>query len=177
MTKRFERPNFYRAEDYPGLAEVVAQWPAIREEAMLTLSTLEKQLGDKVGPSWILPLVPEYEDEPVLGPEVSEAARALAPLTVGLVGKLPYVVAYAFSKLAPGTKIPEHDHWNPYYTAMLCLQNGGGSHLVVDGERRDFVQGKVFVFDYTLPHEVKNEGHEDRLVLLMLVQRLARAES
>jgi aspartyl/asparaginyl beta-hydroxylase (cupin superfamily) len=174
-THHAKRPAFFPPESLPWLAEIQPHWPAIREEARRALAALEEQLGDETGgPSWILPLVPEPEDEHVFKPEVLSRARELSPVTVGLMAKAPAVAAYAFAKLAAGTHIPEHDHWNPYFTAMLCLQDGGGSHLIVNGERRDFKTGAIVLFDYTLPHEVRNTGHEDRLVLLMLVPRSAR---
>jgi aspartyl/asparaginyl beta-hydroxylase (cupin superfamily) len=41
--------------------------------------------------------------------------------------------------------------------------------LIVGGERHDFKTGEVTLFDYTLPHEVKNEGTEERIVLLVVI--------
>jgi aspartyl/asparaginyl beta-hydroxylase (cupin superfamily) len=40
---------------------------------------------------------------------------------------------------------------------------------VVNGERCTFRDGEYVVFDYTLPHYSKNEGSDDRIVLLMII--------
>lgn len=166
-----KRTCFFPESDYPALAAVQAEWRTIRDEAKVALATLGQRLGSQVGPSWILPLVPEGEDRHVFTEDVCRTARELAPITTAAVQRLPFVIAFAFSKLAPGTHIPLHEHWNPYLTAILCLQDAGTSHITVNGERRHFHDGELVLFDYTLPHEVWNEGTVDRLVLLMLVDR------
>jgi beta-hydroxylase len=167
------RRAFYSTDDYPLLETVRKEWQTIRDEAKVALATLEAQLGDKTGgPSWILPLIPEAEDEHMFTEDVWRKARELSPVTCSLVQKLPFVIAFAFSKLVPGTKIPLHEHWNPYLTAILCLQDADGkTHITVNGERRHFHDGEYVFFDYTLPHESVNEGTVDRIVMLLLVDR------
>jgi aspartyl/asparaginyl beta-hydroxylase (cupin superfamily) len=151
------------------------QWRSILPEALATTRALGPRLAH-LGDSYILPLLPEPEDRNDIADELYAEARALAPFTTQLVGQIPYLVAYAFSKLVAGRKIPLHEHWNPYLVAILCLQHGGASHISVGGERREFVDGEIVMFDYTLPHESKNDGTDDRYVMLMVVDpRKARA--
>jgi aspartyl/asparaginyl beta-hydroxylase (cupin superfamily) len=161
------RRAFYDPAIYPQLARVEEKWPAIRDEARIVLDTLGHLLSSDS--SYILPLVPEVEDRSLFPDEIYARARQLAPLTTEIVGNLPGVIAFAFSRLARGKHIPEHEHWNPYLVAILCLQGGGQSHIIVGGQRRDFEDGKTILFDYTVPHQSKNEGEQDRIVLLMMI--------
>lgn len=148
-----------------------ASWETIRDEARVALARLGDELRGQIKPSWILPLVPEAEDRHVFTEDVYARARSLAPTTCERVGAIPYVKAFAFSRLMPGEHIPSHEHWNPYLTALLCLQGGAGCRILVRGERRDFVDGQYIVFDYTLPHEVFNDGDLERIVLLILIAK------
>jgi aspartyl/asparaginyl beta-hydroxylase (cupin superfamily) len=163
------RPPYHPAERFPALAGVQAEHRTIRDEANAALTELGAQLEKDPAESWILPLRPEDEDRHLFSDAVYDRARALAPVTTRLMRAIPYVIAYAFSKLAVGRHIGTHRHWNPYLTALLCLQGGTGCHLMVADERRDFQDGEVIVFDYRKPHSVENGGTIDRIALLMLI--------
>lgn len=177
------RRAFYNWETYPELAAPKQHWQQIRQEALQVMGALGHHLANAsasppspesagasdAGSSYILPLVPEPEDRGVLPDEICAQARALAPKTTALVGAIPYVRAYAYSRLTPVKHIPEHEHWNPFLVAILCLQGGDHSYIVVNGERCTFHDGEYVVFDYTLPHYSKNEGSDDRIVLLMII--------
>ncbi len=163
------RQPFLPITEFPDLERVQQQWRTIREEAKLAFDVLGTELGDQVGASWILPLVPEEEDRHKFDDRVYARACELAPTAARSASSIPYVLAYAFSKLAPRQTIAPHRHWNPYFTAGLCLQGGGHSHIVVGGQRRDFVDGELVVFDYRMTHEVANEGPVDRIVMLLLI--------
>lgn len=170
------RRAYYDATAFPQLAAVQAAWPTLRTEARSTLDALGHYLGGQATSSYILPLRPEAEDRTVYPDELYAKACALAPETTRLVSAVPYVMAFAYSRLQPGKHIPLHEHWNPNLVAILCLQDGGNSHIIVDEQRRDFHDGEIIVFDYTLPHESKNEGAEERIVLLMIIDpKKARA--
>jgi len=163
------RPAFPSLASFPELATVREHWCQIRDEANVALDTIGALLGDAVAPSWILPLVPEDEDRHTFEDWVYERACELAPTAVRAARSVPYVLAFAFSKLVAGQRIAPHRHWNPYLTAILCLQGGAGCHILVGGERRDFVDGELVLFDYRLTHEVANEGTTDRIAMLLLI--------
>lgn len=161
------RKRYYDPAAYPEIEALRAETAVISGEASATLTAL----GDKMkGQTYILPLVPEPEDRHPMADPIWAAAQALSPRTTELLAALPYVVAFAYSKLAAGDHIAEHEHWNPYLVAILCLDDGGRrSYLRVGGERRDFREGELILFDYTLPHEAFNEGERDRIVLLISI--------
>jgi len=156
---------------YPELHPIQQEWQVFRAEALGALPHMTFIRDHRVdGNSWkVLPLLPEAEDRSLISLEVSRRARELAPRTVAAVEGVANIQAYAISVLTAGGKIRAHHHHNRYVTATLCLQSGSESYISVAGERRDFRDGELLIFDYTLSHEVVNRGSEDRIVLLMLL--------
>lgn len=162
------RRALYPPAWFPELRAVQEAWREIRDESVPAIARAAAELGRTAG-SWILPLRAEPEDHDVIDERVCAEARALTPRTTALVARVPYVIAWAVSVLTPGTRIASHTHWNPYLSAILTLHDGGGSYLLVDGHRHDYVDGNLVVFDYTLPHEAHNVGSAPRYVLLMAI--------
>jgi aspartyl/asparaginyl beta-hydroxylase (cupin superfamily) len=174
LEPRSRRRAFYDWTRFAALAEVRASYRTIAEEARRVLAELGPAVSQKLGSTYALPLVGEPEERHPVADKIFAQARALSPVTSGLLNQVPYVVAFAFSYLPVGASIPLHEHWNPYLVAALCLQGGGSSHILVGGERRDFQDGEFVVFDYSLPHESHNQGAIDRIVLLVTINpRLA----
>lgn len=172
------RRRFYDPRRFPELQAPLAHWKAIRDEALdVTSGPLWERLRVLGGLTPIVfPLMPEPTDSSAVHDPLFADAREAAPLTTRLVTSIPYVIAFAFARLRPGEVIPMHEHESPRLIALLCLQTGGDSHIVVGGERRDFEDGQLMVFDYTHTHETFNHGTEDRVALLMTIEaRAARA--
>lgn len=168
--RRRRRRAFFAPDDFPELAVVQSQWRALRDEAVVALTALGPVLGVPPSQSYILPVVPEAQDRDLVTDDICARARAMAPLAMQLAGDVPYVIGCAFSRLTPGKHIAPHYHSTPYLTAILCLDDGGRrSHIIVDGQRRDFVDGELTIFDYTHEHESRNEGERDRIVMLLLI--------
>lgn len=130
----------------------------------------------RAGPgAWrVLALLPENEDRQVVPEGTWRANRRLVPKTTEILAAVPRLEAYAFSALEPNGHIRPHRHTNAFVTAALCLQHGGNSYIVVGGERREYRDGEMIVFDYTLEHEVFNRGPKERIVLLMLLDNRMR---
>lgn len=168
---RRRRPAYFEAAGFPAVKALTAYTEAIREEAILVMTDAGRSLNKRDDESWILPVVPEPEDRGVLSDAVCARARSLAPTTAALVSAIPYVTAYAISKLVPGKHIAPHSHWNPFLSAILCLQGGSGCYLIVDGLRHQYEDGGLVIFDYTLVHEARNEGREARFALLVAIDR------
>lgn len=166
MTSR--RRPYYDLTPYPEVAALAGARSKFLADAHAVFAGLHHRFAS-LGASYILPLVPEPEDSNEVSDEVFASARRLAPFTTEAVGRIPYVVSYGFSRVAPGGEIPEHDHWNPYLVALMCLATGDGCHILVGGQRRDFVVGETVLFDYTLPHAVMNPSAEERVVLLCVI--------
>jgi aspartyl/asparaginyl beta-hydroxylase (cupin superfamily) len=168
---RRQRRAFYDPRAFPEIVALQSHWREIRDEVLPAMAAVARELGRPDDQSWILPLLPEPEDRGHFADAICARARAYVPLTARLAGSIPYAVAYAISKMVPGKHVTSHSHWNPFLTAIVCLQDGGDSHLLVDGQRHDYRDGNLVIFDYTLPHEAKNEGHADRYVLLLGIDR------
>lgn len=166
MTKR----SFHPPELYPEINEIAAHFSVIRAEALAARAAMAVMEDNRVRPGvWhVLPLLPEEEDRSAIPEEVWRANRRLAPRSTAILSSIPGLKAFAFSSLAPGGHIQSHKHESPCVTAALCLQDGGDSYLLVAGERRDYRDGEVIIFDYTLEHEVFNLGDGERIVLLVL---------
>lgn len=169
MATETRRPAFYPIEQFPELAAIEAEAATIDREAVLAFEAAGPLANKLASESWILPLVPEDEDRHLFEPIVYATARDRAPTTVELVRSVPYIIAFAFSKLVAGKTIATHTHWNPYLTALLCLRGGAGVDLMVDGRVRRFEDGRTIVFDYRYPHSVDHRGDTDRIALLMLI--------
>lgn len=169
-SRRRRRRAFYLPAEFSELAVVQARWRELRDEAVSALTLVGPRLGIDSSQTYILPLVAEAQDRDLIPDAVCAEARALSPLAMSLTSEVPYAIGCAFSRLTPGKHIAPHYHATPYLTAILCLDDGGGgSHILVDGQRRDFVNGELTIFDYTLEHESRNEGTRDRIVLLLLI--------
>ena len=170
-----DKTVFQSIDMYPELCAVQAEWQTIREEAIGSLESMTYIRDNRVRPQeWkVLPLMPEEEDRRIIPEEICRQSRRLAPRTIQLVESVPKLKAYAFSVLRPQGHIRPHRHTNPYVTASLCLQSGGESYIIVDGQRRDYRDGEIIIFDYTRTHEVVNRGNDDRIVLLISVDNRA----
>jgi aspartyl/asparaginyl beta-hydroxylase (cupin superfamily) len=77
-----------------------------------------------------------------------------------------------FSLLRPGTRIPAHSGvQNTRLTCHLPLIVPPGCGFRVGNEAREWVEGKLLVFDDTIEHEAWNDGNEDRVVLIFDIGR------
>jgi hypothetical protein len=166
------RRRFYDWRRFPELEAPLANWKAIRDEAFaVTSGPLWERLRVLGGMTPIVfPLLPEPSDSSDVHDPLYADARKAAPLTTRLVTSIPYIIAFAFARLQPHDVIPPHEHYSPRLIALLCLQSGGASHIIVGGERRDFEDGQLMVFDYTHSHETFNHGTGDRVALLMTIE-------
>ncbi len=158
---------------FPELNGVLADWRLIRDEALKSVeSMLEMPDNRSENGEWkALPLMLEKEDWDVVHPETQQAARRLVPHTVRLVEAIPRLRAYAFSLVEPNGQIKAHKHSNPFVSVSLCLQGGGHSHIIVDGERREFRDGEAIVFDYRRVHEVVNRGDKQRIAFIIAIEK------
>ncbi len=117
----------------------------------------------------VIPLREESEDHSGMNDDLCQKNRQHTAATCAMLDAIPTIKAYAFPTLQLGGHILPHRHDNPFVTAMLWLQGGGDTFIRVIREYMHFVQGGMIIFDYTQIHEVKNNGHKDRIVLLMLL--------
>jgi aspartate beta-hydroxylase len=91
------------------------------------------------------------------------AALADVPLS-SVPGRSPSVL---FSLLRPGAHIPAHT--GVLNTRMIChlpLIAPPGCFLRVGNEKREWVEGKAWVFDDSIEHEAWNTSGQTRVILL-----------
>lgn len=167
---RFKQEVFQTLEVYPELQIISNHFDEIKEEVISLKSKMMYVNDIRIATNvWnIFPLLPE-EDRVVFSEEVLREFQRLAPKSTEILSSIHTLKAYSFSSLSPGGHIRPHKHDNHYVTAILCLQDGGDSHIIVAGEKAQFKNGEIVIFDYTKEHEVFNNGKEDRIVLLMLL--------
>lgn len=163
--------KFQSLDLYPELILIKDKFNEIKNEAISVTSDMMPINDHRINKDewFVFSLLPEIEDRPKVPIEMWMNNQLQAPVTTEAVYQLENVHAFAFSRLNAGGHIREHQHQNPYVTAIFCLQNGGKSYIQVEDEKRFFKNSEFIIFDYTRKHEVKNLGMEDRIVLLILL--------
>ncbi|HYC79349.1 MAG TPA: aspartyl/asparaginyl beta-hydroxylase domain-containing protein, partial [Planctomycetota bacterium] len=97
-----------------------------------------------------------------------ESIRRLAPRTAALLDSVPGIYTAGFSVLGPGTRLPRHcGEDRTLLRCHLALVIPPGSAFEVDGLSRDWIEGETLVFDDTLPHQARNDGDSEKVVLLI----------
>ncbi len=174
--------EFIDREHYPWLESFDAAAPEIREEALRALSQAN---GDFVPYISMPPGAPVDQWR-----ELNNSRRwstfflirngkrlddplALCPRTAALLESAPLceVPGHAptafFSVLAPRTRIPPHTGvTNARLIVHLPLVVPPGCSYRVGAERREWREGKAWVFDDTFEHEALNDGDTPRILLI-----------
>lgn len=100
------------------------------------------------------------------------------PETAALIARIPGLQTALFSILSPGTHIPRHTGvTKAILTCHLGLRVPAARERcrirVAEREYR-WREGEMFVFDDMAPHEVWNDTAEDRVILMLHVERPMR---
>lgn len=96
------------------------------------------------------------------------AALAELPLA-SIKGRTPSVL---FSLMRPGAHIPPHNGFiNTRLICHLPLIVPGQCEFRVGNDRREWVEGRAWLFDDTIEHEAWNRSDQSRVVLLFEVWR------
>ena len=107
-----------------------------------------------------------------------EANCRHCPNTVKLIEKIPGLKTAMFSIHAPGVHIPRHRGVTKgmviCHLGLIVPKERDKCRMQVDDQICHWQTGKAFVFDDTYPHEVWNETNEDRVILLLQVERPLR---
>ena len=110
--------------------------------------------------------------------ELVEQNAARCPNTVKAMLSVPLTCipnrspSVLFSLLRPGAHIPPHNGLiNTRLIAHLPLIVPGKCRLRVGNDTREWVAGKVWLFDDTIEHEAWNDSDETRVILLFEVNR------
>ena len=176
---------FYERAEFPWVADLESQIPAIRAE-------LDSILEDRES---LTPYVQPDADRPQRGhalladprwsafhlyergaPHPSNAARCPATMAALEALPIPRIAGRGpmalFSVLEPGTHIPPHN--GMLNTRLIChlpLIVPPGCRLRVGSETRTVEAGKTMIFDDSMEHEAWNDSGETRVVLLFEIWR------
>jgi aspartate beta-hydroxylase len=100
----------------------------------------------------------------------------LAPETAGLISARPEILTAGFSFMAPGKGLPLHR--GPFKGVLryhLCLKvepdAQGECHLVLDGQKFDYIEGDGLIWDDTYWRAVVNRSRSHRIVLILDILR------
>ena len=174
-------PPVFERGVFAWTATLEAQWEDIRDEALAVLRQPEhvpplREISPDHGriatdDKWKVFFLWGYGYEVVNNTE-------RCPVTSELVRSVPGLISAFFSVHTPGTHLPRHyGPTNGMITCHLGLQIPGdttGCRINIDDKPYHWVEGEFLVFDDTYYHEVWNDTDENRVVLLMHVERPLR---
>jgi len=174
-------PPVFGRDVFEWVPQLEAEWEAIRDEALNVLQHPENVPALRtVSPDhsriatdekWKVFFLWGY------GYEI-EQNTVRCPTTNGLVKSIPGLISAFFSIHTPGTHLPRHyGPTNGMITCHLGLQipqDTAKCRISIDDKDYNWEAGKFLIFDDTYYHEVWNDTEEDRVVLLMHVERPLR---
>lgn len=114
-----------------------------------------------------------WQDGSLVEPNANACPRTMEALGHA---PLPHVPGRApnalWSRLLPGAHIrPHHGMLNTRLICHVPVRTVPGCSLRVGNDRREWVEGKAFVFDDSIEHEAINTGPEIRVILLFEIWR------
>ncbi|WP_235529476.1 aspartyl/asparaginyl beta-hydroxylase domain-containing protein [Sphingomonas sp. Leaf242] len=141
--------------DFAWTAGLRDDWAAIRDEAVRVAL-----------PAGALP-----------GGATIEHSLERCPRTAAVVARIPGLHSASFSILAPGTHIPERRGATKRLITChlgLIVPRDGDVRMRVHDRTVRWAEGETLVFDDTYRHEVWNDTHGTRVVLLIQFERPLR---
>jgi len=174
-------PPVFERDVFSWTARLEADWEAIRDEALAVLARPEDVPALRVvspdhgriatDDKWKVFFLWGY------GYKVANNT-ARCPVTSRLVESIPGLISAFFSIHTPGTHLPRHyGPTNGMITCHLGLQvpeDRRKCRIAIDGRDYNWEPGKFLIFDDTYYHEVWNDTDEDRVILLLHVERPLR---
>lgn len=185
MFSRLPAKPYLPVSGFPELQLLQDHWQEIRDEARLLAEAGEIKKSDKYNDAgfnsffktgWTRFHLKWYD-------EAHASAKALCPVTTGLLQRIPTVKAAMFAALPPGGRLVTHR--DPFagsvrYHLGLATPNDDRCYISVDGERYSWRDGEGVIFDETYLHYAENQSEQMRIILFCDVERplnnpLARA--
>jgi len=166
---------------FPFAAELAAHWESIRDEVVAILRHRDavpafheispEQRYISHGDDWRTFLLFGF------GTKLERNCRH-APVTTALLERVPGLQTAWFSILAPGSHIPAHRGVSKGFVrahlGLLIPHDAERCRMRVADEVLVWRPGEVFVFDDTAEHEVWNDTAEERVVLVVDLDRPMR---
>ncbi len=169
---------FFETRDFPWACQLEENYAVIRNEleALLnkrehipefsTISSDQKKLSQ--GGNWRVFFLMGFGYE-------SEQSWKRCPETMKVLSTIPGIETAFFSFLAPHNYIPPHRGITKgiirCHLALIVPKQRDQLGLRVGEEARHWEEGRCLVFDDTFEHEVWNRTDEERIVLLIDVER------
>ena len=102
------------------------------------------------------------------------ANREMCPETCHVLDGVPNMFQAFFSILDPGKSVPMHE--GPYlgylrYHLALRVPQDHPPKIIVNGQPYTWQEGRAVLFDDSWPHEVVNQSHQMRAILIVDVLR------
>ncbi|MDN3922926.1 aspartyl/asparaginyl beta-hydroxylase domain-containing protein [Roseateles violae] len=185
LCSRLPNRPYLPADPFPELKLLDEHWREIRDEACRLAAAGEIKASDKFDDAgfnsffktgWTRFYLKWYE-------QVHPSAKALCPLTTGLLQRIPSVKAAMFAALPPGARLVRHR--DPFagslrYHLGLLTPNSDACYISVDGQDYSWRDGQSVIFDETYLHHAENRSDRMRIILFCDIERplnnpLARA--
>ena len=167
-------PAIYQSSDFPWVAEVEAEWQAIRKELDEVMQyrdqipcfheILKEASSITTDQNWKTFFLAG------IGMDCSENARR-CPETMRLLRKIPGMKTAFFSILSPHKHIPAHrGAYNGilrFHLGLLVPEPREACRIRIGNEFRNWTEGKALLFDDSYNHEVWNSTDGYRVVLFV----------
>ena len=174
-------PPVFSRDVFDWVVQLEANWESIRDEALAVLEQpddvppLREVSPDHsriaIDDKWKVFFLWGYRYE-------MKGNTARCPVTNQLVQSVPGLISAFFSVHTPGTHLPRHyGPTNGIITCHLGLKippDRQKCRININDADCNWEEGKFLIFDDTYYHEVWNDTDEDRVVLLMQVERPLR---
>lgn len=175
-----QRPTFFDInQTYPSLNQITQNFPLIQQEFEQAFTNFdhlpryhdidpgEAEISNACDKKWNVFML--Y----LLGYQLPEA-QTLCPNLCNLLTGIPNLIQAFFSILEPGKSIPLHD--GPYlgylrYHLGIHVPKEFPPQIVVNNQPYTWKEGEAVLFDDSWPHEVINNSHDYRAVLILDVLR------
>jgi aspartyl/asparaginyl beta-hydroxylase (cupin superfamily) len=166
-----DRRRYFDPAEYPELSLLVERYPEIRAEydaARAAMGDAEPPAVTDIDPGQ-LRLDPTKRWHALIlrafGRDVN-GHRDQFPVTAATIDAIPGLYMAFFSVLEPGGALtPHRGHLKGILRVHLGLHVPPGAGVEVGGERREWREGELLVFDDTFRHWVWNPSDTDRVVL------------
>lgn len=166
---------------FPWVAELEAQWRDIRAELdkVLQYRHLIPRFQDVSADQYRISPDDQWKTFILYGFGYRSPLNCgLCPKTAALLQKIPGLQTAFFSILAPGKHVPRHKGITKgvlrCHLGLVVPRERQQCYMDVGGVRCVWEEGQALVFDDRYPHEVHNDTTEERVVLLIDVERPMR---
>ena len=164
---------FFKSDEFYFLKEIESKWELIRDEYIninasqdiASIQTFFEEMSIITeNENWKSFMIKLYGQNLI-------SNQKKCPVTSDLVNKCPEITAAMFSVLSPGKKILPHR--GPYkgilryHLGLIIPDDFSSCKIIVNGEEKNWEEGKGFVFDDTFTHEAINNSTMSRVILFI----------